>query len=201
MRQGRSRQGWTGVADWHLLHLRKVRILDPTYPLWDTRTVATLKENYMKEMFPTNRLELCSVTYKFGADGRRVPESNEEAVRRIHDRDLGRVDEAVELERSSWTGYSEHCWRHRLAGVKLNGHNLDDPSEISTLCHYLRDKIIHKYGAWYMHPREDIGLLNHQSWHVSFANNHNPGYTPVTCQYLDSILQSDSNCDEVAFET
>ena len=84
--------------------------------------------------------------------------------------------------------------------MKLQDHNLADASEIATLCHYLREKLIHEYGAWHMLPSDEVGLLNRDSWHVSFANDGKAGYNPVISPYLYNIFYPDSDCDEVTLE-
>ena len=40
-------------------------------------------------------------------------------------------------------------------------------SEVSTLLHYLHETLIYKHGVFYLEPRDEVGVLDDRSWHVT----------------------------------
>jgi len=94
----------------------------------------------------------------------------------IYGRDLARVEEATTLERLSM---SDLMRSPQTVQLTLTMHKLQAPSEVTTLCHYLRDAIRFRYHAYHLHPKQDIGVLSINNWHVSFINRKMDGCIPV----------------------
>ena len=116
-----------------------------------------------------------------------------------YERDLARVVEAETLESASMSDLRRSP---ETVQVTLKDFNVQAPSEITTLCHYLRDAICYKYHAFYLQPKDDIGLLSIKSWHISFINRDFDGYIPVSLVKDDEALllyEPGDNLVEVSF--
>ena len=45
---------------------------------------------------------------------------------------------------------------------------LKEPSDIVTICHYLRETLICKWNAFYWKPQDEVAVLSPKRWHVTF---------------------------------
>ena len=53
------------------------------------------------------------------------------------------------------------------AEVQLVDCRVHAESEVSTLLHYLHETLIYKHGVFYLEPRDEVGVLDDRSWHVT----------------------------------
>ena len=92
------------------------------------------------------------------------PESKAEMQRlclQFHRRDHARLAHATDLELRCMPKYD--CGAEaRLVDCKVHA-----KSELSTLLHYLRETLIYRHGVCHLEPRNEVGLLDERSWHVT----------------------------------
>ena len=53
------------------------------------------------------------------------------------------------------------------AEVQLVDCRVHAESEVSTLLHYRHEALIDKHGVLYLEPRDEVGVLDDRSWHVT----------------------------------
>ena len=67
-------------------------------------------------------------------------------------------------------GYPIQCGTARLRRTLTLIGKLREPSEVTSLLWYLRERLILQHSAWHMKPKKDIGTLSKARWHVTFVN-------------------------------
>ena len=114
------------------------------------------------------------------------PESKAEMARlciNFHRRDHGRLASATALERRCVPKYDFG------AEVQLVDGRVHAESEVSTLLHYRHEALIDKHGVLYLEPRDEVGVLDDRSWHVTPQTEglHARRHGLVETEYADCV--------------
>ena len=78
-------------------------------------------------------------------------------------RDLERQESAKQVERESLPKYDNEG----MVEVLLRETAVSRCSQVRSLLHYLRERLVFKFGVRHMKPAQELGLHDEGSWHVS----------------------------------
>ena len=105
-------------------------------------------------------------------------------------RDTHRLHVAQVLEEKS----ASHVGLREMIHLELKKGHVTEQSEMLTLLHYAKERLIHRHQAQYLEPRRDVGIL--QSWHVTpQEDEESPNQVQVvwvTDQNLVGLLEKKS---------
>ena len=111
-----------------------------------------------------------------------TPEVMKAVCKKYYDRDVNRYRKARAMEDEIRPKYA----LQGMIEVLLRGSKVHRTSELKSLLYYLREMLVFKYGVHHMHPPEDLGLHNEESWHVTPQTNGTPEHADYVEGFLDS---------------
>ena len=95
------------------------------------------------------------------------PEFMKQVCAKYYERDWARVHKARKIEEECRPKYNDES----VIEILLREAVVSQCSEVRSLLHYLRERLVFKFSVFHMRPAHDVGLHNEDSWHVTPQTN------------------------------